>query len=169
MPARGLSSRAVVNAGFGCENLDWNVYVFANVLLDRADIQYRWSDKPDAIIGAPRMVGIDLQALGKPSAHPPGTPAMTLLYLLSGALAALAFYLATTHQRLRPSLRAHARRLRAAAWLLSAMSLAAAVHALGPWAGVFASLSAMMLVMVALPYVDAWMHGARARRGRDVG
>jgi len=95
---------------------------------------------------------------------------MTLLYLLSGALAALAFYLACAHQRLRSSLRVQAqRRLRLAAWLLSAVSLVAAVQVLGLWAGVFAALTAVMLGMVALPYVDAWMHGAQARSGRDVG
>jgi hypothetical protein len=94
---------------------------------------------------------------------------MTLLYLLSGALAALAFYLATAHQRLRPRLHGHARHMRLVAWLLSAVSLIAAVQALGLWAGLFAALTAVMLAMVALPYVDAWMHGAHARNGRDVG
>lgn len=94
---------------------------------------------------------------------------MTALYLLSGALAALAFYLATAHQRLRPALRAHARRLRVAAWLLVALSLGTAVQALGLWAGVFAALSAVMLVLVALPYADAWLHRTPPRSGRDVG
>lgn len=94
---------------------------------------------------------------------------MTALYLLSGSLAALAFYLATAHQRLRPALRPHARLLRIGAWLLSVASLAAAVQALGLWAGLFAALSVVMLVMVALPYGDAWLHGIHAKGGRDVG
>jgi uncharacterized membrane protein len=94
---------------------------------------------------------------------------MTLLYLLTGALAALTFYLACAHQRLRPALRAHARRVRVAAWLLSGLSLAAAMQALGPWAGVFACASVLMLGLVALPYADAWAHGAHARDRRDVG
>lgn len=83
---------------------------------------------------------------------------MTLLYLLGGILAALGFYLATAHQRLLPSLRPRARILRVAAWMLSLGSLLAAVHALGPWAGVFAALSVVMLGMVLLPYLDAWLH-----------
>ncbi|MET1025266.1 MAG: hypothetical protein ABWX87_13260 [Pseudoxanthomonas sp.] len=94
---------------------------------------------------------------------------MTWLYLLGGTLSALAFYLATAHQRLRPALRAYARPLRIGAWLLSVVSLAAAVQALGLWAGVFAALSTVMLAMVALPYADAWLHGAHAKGGRDVG
>lgn len=94
---------------------------------------------------------------------------MTPLYLLGAALCALAFYLATAHQRLRPGLRSHARSLRTAGWLLAAGSLAAAVRALGPWAGSFAALSMVMLVMVGLPYVDAWIHRAGAGSQRDVG
>ncbi|WDS34789.1 hypothetical protein [Pseudoxanthomonas sp.] len=91
---------------------------------------------------------------------------MTLLYLLCGLLAALAFYLATAHQHLLPSLRPRARLLRVAAWLLSLGSLLAAMQALGLWAGVFASLSMAMLGMALLPYLDAWL---QARGTRHVG
>ncbi|MCW0393506.1 hypothetical protein NB696_002194 [Xanthomonas sacchari] len=77
-------------------------------------------------------------------------------YLLAAALAALAFYLATAHQRLRPAWRRHARALRVAGTLLCVAALGAAISALGVWAGVFAALSATMLAAVALPYLDAW-------------
>ncbi|MCC4591944.1 hypothetical protein LL974_12430 [Xanthomonas campestris pv. cannae] len=77
-------------------------------------------------------------------------------YLLAAALAALAFYLATAHQRLRPAWRRHARALRVAGSLLCVAALGAAIAALGVWAGVFAALSATMLAAVALPYLDAW-------------
>ncbi|KMM73631.1 hypothetical protein ACP93_20680 [Xanthomonas sp. NCPPB 1128] len=80
----------------------------------------------------------------------------TAAYLLAAASAALAFYLATTHQRLRPAWRRHARALRVAGTLLCVAALVAAIVALGVWAGVFAALSAIMLTAVALPYLDAW-------------
>ncbi|MDL5368093.1 hypothetical protein QSH18_21015 [Xanthomonas sp. NCPPB 2654] len=80
----------------------------------------------------------------------------TAVYLLAAPLAALAFYLATAHQRLRPAWRRHAHALRVAGVALSALALAAAIVALGVWAGTFAALSALMLAAVALPYLDAW-------------
>ncbi|AJC46531.1 hypothetical protein NG827_00390 [Xanthomonas sacchari] len=80
----------------------------------------------------------------------------TAAYLLAAALAALAFYLATAHQRLRPAWHRHARALRVAGTLLCVAALGAAIAALGVWAGVFAALSATMLAAVALPYLDAW-------------
>jgi len=91
----------------------------------------------------------------------------TALYLLAAPLAALAFYLATAHQRLRPAWRRHARALRVGGALLCVLALAAAIAALGVWAGTFAALSALMLAAVALPYLDAWrqLRGGRA----DVG
>lgn len=81
---------------------------------------------------------------------------MTAAWLLLSLLAALGFYLATAHQRLWPRARGHARALRAAAWLCSALATAAAIVALGTWAGVFAALTAIMLAAVCLPYLDAW-------------
>ncbi|WP_369941765.1 hypothetical protein [Xanthomonas medicagonis] len=92
---------------------------------------------------------------------------LTAVYLLAAAFAALAFYLATAHQRLRPRWRRHARALRVAGAALSALALAAAIAALGVWAGTFAALSALMLGATVLPYLDAWR---QARGGRaDVG
>lgn len=88
---------------------------------------------------------------------------MTLLYLLSSLASALAFYLATAHQQLRPGWRAHARALRGLGWLLAALALAAAIIALGTWAGVFSALTAFMLGAVLLPYLDAWRRVRRER------
>lgn len=92
---------------------------------------------------------------------------ITAVYLLAAASAALAFYLATAHQRLRPGWRVRARALRMAGALLLTLALAAAIAALGVWAGIFAALSALMLAAVALPFLDAWrqLRGGRA----DVG
>ncbi|WCE06161.1 hypothetical protein [Pseudoxanthomonas sp. JBR18] len=92
---------------------------------------------------------------------------MTLLYLCCSLLAALAFYAATAHQRLRPSLRAHARALRWLGTALCGVALAAGIAALGPLAGVSSALTALMLGMVALPYLDAWRPGPGGTR--DVG
>jgi hypothetical protein len=91
----------------------------------------------------------------------------TALYLFAAPLAALAFYLATAHQRLRPRWRARARALRMAGALLCTLALVAAIAALGVWAGTFAALSALMLAAVALPFLDGWrqLRGGRA----DVG
>lgn len=96
----------------------------------------------------------------------------TVLYLLLSLLAGLAFYLACAHQRLRPALRARARALRVAAWSLSGLATVAAVAGMGVWAGVFAALTALMLVLVLLPYLDAWRQlraQAANRRTSDVG
>ncbi|WLA08680.1 TonB-dependent receptor [Xanthomonas translucens] len=57
-----LASRTLLNAKFGYENLNWSAWVFANNLLDRQYIQYRWADQPVAILGAPRVVGIGFEA-----------------------------------------------------------------------------------------------------------
>ncbi|MGN2247855.1 hypothetical protein ACFWZ3_14320 [Frateuria sp. GZRR35] len=86
---------------------------------------------------------------------------MTATYLLLSTLASLGFYLASTHQRLWPGARTRARGLRFAAWAATALAVAAAILALGPWAGVFASLTALMLVLVLLPYLDAWWSAPR--------
>lgn len=92
---------------------------------------------------------------------------LTALCLLLAALSASAFHLATAHQQLWPRCRNHARELRMAGLLGLACTWAAAIAALGPWAGTFAALSAVMLATVLLPYVDA---GLRLRRERaDVG
>lgn len=57
-----LPSRTLVNGRFGYETLDWSAWVFANNLFDVSYVQYRWSDDPVAILGAPRTVGIGFQA-----------------------------------------------------------------------------------------------------------
>ncbi len=88
---------------------------------------------------------------------------MSVLYPLLSLCCALAFYLATAHQRLRPAWQGHARGLRRLGWLLAVLALAAASTALGPWAGLFAALSAFMLSAVLLPYLDAWWWMRRER------
>lgn len=92
---------------------------------------------------------------------------MTFLYLLLSALAAAGFYLASAHQQLWAGARGRARALRGGAWFCAALAVAAAIAALGMWAGVFAAATALMLALVVLPYLDAWR---RQRGGRaDVG
>jgi hypothetical protein len=96
----------------------------------------------------------------------------TGLYLLLALLAGLAFYLASAHQRLRPALRPRSRQLRIAASVLTVLAAIAAIAGMGVWAGVFAALTALMLVLVALPYLDAWRQlraQAANRRTSDVG
>lgn len=92
---------------------------------------------------------------------------MTALYLVFALLSGAAFYLASSHQRLWP--RVHARRgwMRLFAWMSCLAAVAAAIVELGVWAGVFAAITALMLTMVLLPYLDA----GRQLRGerRDVG
>lgn len=89
---------------------------------------------------------------------------MTILYLLLSSLAALGFYLASAHQRFWPAASAHPRALRVAAWTTTTLATAAAIIALGPWAGVFAALTTIMLVLVLLPYLDAWRQLQREDR-----
>ncbi|NHZ41547.1 hypothetical protein [Massilia aquatica] len=79
-----------------------------------------------------------------------------MIWMSIGAafLAALALYLASPHQCLWAA--APRRPLRALALPLCAASVLAASHGYGFWCGVFISLSALMLALVALPYLDAW-------------
>jgi hypothetical protein len=88
---------------------------------------------------------------------------MNNAYLLVAGLAALCFYLASPHQRLWRCAPGRARPLRAAGWLGCAGAVAAAWPPLGFWAGLFAALTALMLALVALPYLDFY------RSKRDVG
>jgi hypothetical protein len=92
---------------------------------------------------------------------------MTAIYLCLSVLAALGFYLSNAHQRLWLGAQARARALRVAAWVATATATVAAIAALGPWAGVFAAVTALMLVLVLLPYLDAWRQ--LQRENRDVG
>ncbi|WP_349656650.1 hypothetical protein [Xanthomonas sp. 10-10] len=88
---------------------------------------------------------------------------LTLCYLLTAATSALGFYMATRHQRLWPQRRLSVRALRIGASVLLLLSLGCATQALGPWAGIFAAATALMLAAVALPSLDAWQQ-ARAQR-----
>ncbi|CAD1786115.1 hypothetical protein XSP_000154 [Xanthomonas euroxanthea] len=92
------------------------------------------------------------------------TGLMTACYLLAAVVSALAFYLATRHQRLWPQRRLSARALRLGASALLLLSLGCAIAALGTWAGIFAAVTALMLVAVALPYLDAWQQARVQRR-----
>ena len=83
---------------------------------------------------------------------------MTAAYLSLSLLAALGFYLSSSHQRLLSATRPHAAALRMAAWIGTCASLAFAVARLGVWAGVFSALTALMLALVLLPYADAALH-----------
>lgn len=87
---------------------------------------------------------------------------MTAAYLLFAVLAGIGFYLASAHQRLLPNLRVRAATLRIAATVCTLLSTGAAVAALGVWPGVFAALTALMLVCVAMPYLDAWRNARKA-------
>lgn len=89
---------------------------------------------------------------------------MTATYLFFSTLAALGFYLSSTHQRFWPGAHVHVRALRVVAWAGTALAVAAAIAALGPWAGVFAALTVLMLELVLLPYLDAWRQLRRENR-----
>lgn len=89
---------------------------------------------------------------------------MTATYLFFSTLAALGFYLPSTHQRFWPGAHAHVCALRIAAWVATALAAVAAIAALGPWAGVFAALTVLMLALVLLPYLDAWRQLRRENR-----
>lgn len=92
---------------------------------------------------------------------------MTMTYLLFSLLAALGFYLSSPHQHLWADARLHVRGLRIGALASTSLATAAAVTAMGFWAGLFAVLTALMTGLPLLPYLDAW----RQRRGasRHVG
>lgn len=92
---------------------------------------------------------------------------LSLMFLSLAWLAASAFYLACAHQRIWTRARGHARALRIGASLCTCAAALAAVAALGLWAGLFSALTALMLGLVALPYLDAWGLTTQART--DVG
>ena len=80
---------------------------------------------------------------------------MTAAYLFLSFLAALGFYLSSAHQQLLPATRARARAFRASAWTGTIAASVVAILHLGVWAGIFSALTALMLVLVLLPYADA--------------
>ncbi|MCC8620387.1 hypothetical protein [Xanthomonas vesicatoria] len=88
---------------------------------------------------------------------------MTCAYLLAAAGAASAFYLATSHQRVWQPRAPLVRALRLGGCGVFALSLVCAIAVLGPWAGIFAALTTLMLAAIVLPCVDMWRH-ARAQR-----
>jgi len=94
------------------------------------------------------------------------------LYLVLALASASAFYLSSRHQRL--CVVRWPRRLRSIAWVLLVLAWAAAEQALGLWGGGFAMLTAFMLTLVVLPYLDAWRSvrqskGAKHEESRPVG
>ena len=88
---------------------------------------------------------------------------MILAYLLTASLAAVLFYLASTQQKLWPAAVVKGKLLRALAWFLVVLAWIFAALAIGIWAGFFATLTMLMLVLVALPFIDAY------RRKQHVG
>ena len=90
---------------------------------------------------------------------------MTAAWLLLSLLAALGFYLASTHQRLWRRAHGRAGALRIAATLCLAASIAVAIVAMGVTAGVFSALTAFMLAAVLLPCLDAWRQLRAETRG----
>ena len=89
---------------------------------------------------------------------------MTAAWLLLSLLAAIGFYLASPHQRLWPRSRPQQNLLRIGAWTGTTAATVTAVAALGPWAGVFSAMTSLMLVLVVLPYLDAWLHLRKEHR-----
>ena len=82
--------------------------------------------------------------------------ASTLLYLLTATIAAVLLYLASARQQFWPAATSKVKPLRVLALFLSALAWAFAGAALGIWAGFFATLTTLMLVLVALPFIDAY-------------
>lgn len=87
------------------------------------------------------------------------------LYLLIALASASAFYLSSRHQQLcvvsRP------RRLRFLAWLSLVLAWSVAEQALGLWSGGFATLTAFMLAVVVLPYLDTWRSVRKSKRTKQ--
>lgn len=90
---------------------------------------------------------------------------MTALWLSLTWLAGTGFYLACAHQRFCHVDAASRRWLRIGGWLSTAAAVVAASVALGVWPGIFAAMTSLMLVLVALPYLDVWWH-SRQRHGQ---
>ncbi|SFM21802.1 hypothetical protein SAMN02982985_03217 [Rugamonas rubra] len=86
-------------------------------------------------------------------------------------LAALGLYLASPHQTLWRAALARATLLRWLALPLLAGAVASAASAYGAWCGVCIALAGFMMTLVALPYLDAGLHGRKpAKAGaRHVG
>lgn len=94
---------------------------------------------------------------------------MNWLSLLCAALAALCWYLSSRHQSLWAGAQRRVRPLRIVAALLCLPALLLAGAEYGAWCGLFVALSGFMLVLVALPYADAWRRSRRLKGGAHVG
>ncbi len=81
---------------------------------------------------------------------------MTLAYLLTATLAAVLFYLASARQQFWLAAAGKLKLIRALACLSSGLAWVFAALAIGIWAGFFATLTTLMLVLVALPFIDAY-------------
>lgn len=57
-----VDARTLVNGRFGYETAGWGAYVFGRNLLDETYMTYARGDDREAILGAPRVVGLVLQA-----------------------------------------------------------------------------------------------------------
>ncbi|MDF3125231.1 hypothetical protein [Rheinheimera sp. 1928-s] len=88
---------------------------------------------------------------------------MTFAYLLTATLAAVLFYLTSARQTLWLAAASKAKLLRGLAWLSVVLAWVFAALVIGIWAGFFATLTILMLVLVALPFIDAY------RRKQHVG
>lgn len=95
---------------------------------------------------------------------------MNWISMVVAALAALCLYLASPHQTLWRKALLRARFLRWLAAPLATGAVAAAVRDFGFWCGVCIALSGFMTTLVVLPYLDAWLHGAKPKKeNRHVG
>jgi apolipoprotein N-acyltransferase len=95
-----------------------------------------------------------------------GDDAMNWFAILLAALAAACAYLASPHQRLWQAARAHPTLLRWLALPFAATAVAVAAAAQGGWCGAFVAMSGAMAALVALPYLDAWLHRHRPTETR---
>lgn len=80
-------------------------------------------------------------------------------------LAASCLYLASPHQGLWPAALRRQALLRGLSAALLVGAVASAVDAYGFWCGVCIALAGFMMVLVMLPYLDAW----RRKGARHVG
>ncbi|MGV7209285.1 hypothetical protein ACLB1G_15665 [Oxalobacteraceae bacterium A2-2] len=84
---------------------------------------------------------------------------MNWICMTVAALAGLCLYLASPHQTLW---RAALRRKALLRWLsapLLAGAAGGAAQPYGAWSAVCMALAGLMAALVALPYLDAWLHG----------
>jgi hypothetical protein len=86
---------------------------------------------------------------------------MNWICICMAGLAALGLYLASPHQTLCRAALARATLLRWLALPLLAGAVASAAAAYGAWCGVCIALSGFMVALVALPYLDAGLHGRK--------